>query len=397
METFKVRLVAKGYTQRQGIDYEDTFSPVSMLKSIRILLAIAAHYDYEIWQMDVKTAFLNGELGEDIYMTQPEGFVAKGQEHLVCKLHKSIYGLKQASRSWNIRFDQAVKSFDFEQSENDPCVYKKEDGKVVVFLVLYVDDILIIGNDIGVMSTVKVWLSSNFDMKDLGEANYILGIKLLRDRQKRVIGLSQASYIDKILVKFSMQDSKKGIIPFRHEICLSKDQGPKTSEEIQRMENVPYASAVGSLMYVMVCTRPDIAFAVGMVGRFQSNPGEKHWTAVKHILKYLRRTRDYVLCYRSDDLVPLGYADADFQSSPESRKSTSGYVFTLGGGAVSWKSVKQRCVADSTMEAEYVAASEAAKEAVWLKKFLQDLGVVPAALSPITLYCDNLAAIAQTK
>lgn len=149
-----------------------------MLKSIRILLSIAAHFDYKIWQMDVKTTFLNGNLDEEIYMMQPEGFIAKNQEHLVCKLQRSIYGLKQASRSWNIRFDQAIKSFGFEQNLDEPCVYKRHQDKVVMFLVLYVDDILLIGNDVGVMSSVKVWLSSQFDMKDLGEANFILGIKL---------------------------------------------------------------------------------------------------------------------------------------------------------------------------------------------------------------------------
>ena len=178
VETFKVRLVAKGYTQKEGIDYEETFSSVAMFKSIRILLSIATHYDYEIWQMDVKTAFLNGNLDEKIYMMQPEGFIAKNQKHMVCKLKRSIYGLKQASRSWNIRFDQAIKSFGFEQNLDEPCVYKRHQDKVVMFLVLYVDDILLIGNDVGVMSSIKVWLSSQFDMKDLGEVNFILGIKL---------------------------------------------------------------------------------------------------------------------------------------------------------------------------------------------------------------------------
>ena len=170
--------MAKGYTQKEGIDYDETFSPVAMLKSIKILLFIAAHYDYEIWQMDVKTAFLNGNLEEELYMMQLEGFIAKNQEHMVCKLNRSIYGLKQASRLWNIRFDQAIKSFAFEQNIDEPCVYKRHQNKVIMFLVLYVDDILLIGNDVGLMSSVKVWLLSQFDIKDLGKANFILGIKL---------------------------------------------------------------------------------------------------------------------------------------------------------------------------------------------------------------------------
>ena len=168
METFKARLVTKGFTQKEGIDYEETFSPVAILKSIRSLLSITVCLDYEIWQMDVKTAFLNGNLEEDIYMQQPEGFVASEKGNLVCKLQKSIYGLKQASRSWNIRFDQAIKSFGFLQNPDEPCVYKKCEGKVVYFLVLYVDDILLIGNDGAALSTVKVCLASTFDMKDLG-------------------------------------------------------------------------------------------------------------------------------------------------------------------------------------------------------------------------------------
>ena len=276
VETFKARLVAKGYTQKEGIDYEETFSPIAMLKSIRILLAVAASLDYEIWQMDVKTAFLNGNLNEDIYMQQPEGFKAKGKEHMVCKLQRSIYGLNQASRSWNISFDQAITSFGFEKSPDEPCVYKRIQAQKIVFLVLYVDDILLIGNDKQVLSGVKDWLHKQFDMKDLGEANYILGIKLIRDRKNKLLALSQASYIDKILVRFNMENSKRGSLPFRHGIHLSKEQSPKTPEQKERMSRIPYASAVGSLMYAMLCTRPDICYAVGVVSRYQSDPGEEH-------------------------------------------------------------------------------------------------------------------------
>ena len=163
------------------------------------------------------------------------------------------------------------------------------------------------------------------------------------------------------------------------------------------MRQVPYASTIGSLMYVMLCTRPDICYSVGMISRYQSNPGLKHWQAVKHILKYLRRTRDYMLVYHSKDLIPIGYTDSDFQLDLDFRKSTSGCVFTLGGGAISWRRVKQSCIADSTMEVEYVAAYEVAKEAVWLKKFLSDLGVVRIEQVPITLFCENNRAVAQSK
>ena len=181
-----------------------------------------------------------------------------------------------------------------------------------------------------------------------------------------MLGLSQASYIDEILTRYSMQDSKKGFVPFRVGKSLSSNQHPKTNAEIERMRGITYASVVESLMYAMSCTRLDIYFVMDMVSRYQSAPSEEHWIVVKHILKYLRRTRDYMLVYQDKSLEPIGYTDSDFQSDIDSRKSTSGYVFTFGGGAISWRSVKQSSIADSTMEAEYIAASEAAKEAVWL-------------------------------
>ena len=247
------------------------------------------------------------------------------------------------------------------------------------------------------LSSVKGWLQKQFDMKDLGKANYILGIKLLRDRKNKVLALSQALYIDKILTRFNMENSKKGTLPFRHGVHLSKEQSPKTFEQKERMSMIPFTSEIGSLMYAMLCTRPDICYAVGIVSWYQSDLGEEHWIAVKHILKYLRRTRDYMLVYSSGSLETIGYTDSDFQGDIDSRKSASGYVFTLNGGAICWRSVKQTCVADSTTEAEYVAASEVAKEAVWLKKFLLDLQVIPSADRPITLYCDNSGAVAQPK
>ena len=225
----------------------------------------------------------------------------------------------------------------------------------------------------------------------------MLGIQIIRDRKNRLLALSQVSYINKVLIRFSIQNSKKGVLSSRHGVILSKEQCPKTSQEEEDMRRVPYASAVGSLMYAMLCTRPDICYTVGIVSRFQSNPGLDHWIAVKHILKYLRRTRNYMLVYSSQDLIPTSYTDSDFQSDKDTRKSTSRSVFTLGGGAIVWRSIKQSSTADSTMEVEYIAACEAAKEAVWLRKFFTDLEVVPNMDKPLTLYCDNSRAVANSK
>ncbi|GJZ57750.1 retrotransposon protein, putative, ty1-copia subclass [Tanacetum coccineum] len=230
------------------------------IRAIRILIAIAAYYDYEIWQMDVKTAFLNGHLSEEVYMEQPEGFVNPKYPNHVCKLKRSIYGLKQASRQWNKRFDDEIKKFGFAQNPDEPCVYLKASGSYVAILILYVDDILLMGNNIPMLQDVKSYLGRSFAMKDLGDAAYILGIKIYRDRSKRLIGLNQSAYIEKILKRFYMENSKRGTIPMQEKLKLSKSQGASTPAEKQRMQNIPYASAIGSIMYAVRCTRPDVQF-----------------------------------------------------------------------------------------------------------------------------------------
>ncbi|KAL0295897.1 UNVERIFIED_CONTAM: Retrovirus-related Pol polyprotein from transposon TNT 1-94 [Sesamum angustifolium] len=357
MSSNQARLVAKGYTQRPGIDFEETFSPVAMAKSIRIMLAITAWYDYEIWQMDVKTAFLNDFVEEEIYMDQPEGFTVVGEEQKVCHLQRSIYGLKHAFRSWNIHFDEVIRGYDFVKNDFDPCVYKKVSGSSVLFLVLYMDEILLIGNYIKMLGDTKAWLCTQFSMKDLGEASYILGIKIFRDRSKRILGMTQNSYVDNVLKIFKMEHSKRGFLPMRNGVKLSKKQSPKTDEELKRMLDIHYALAVGSIQY-------------------QACAGEAHWTAVKTILKYLRRTKDVFLVYGGGELILEGFSDASFQSDDDDAKSQSGFVFKLNGGVVAWKSSKQDTTADSTTEAEYIAASEAAKEAVWIKKLHPRVGCV---------------------
>ncbi|KAL0416528.1 UNVERIFIED_CONTAM: Secreted RxLR effector protein [Sesamum latifolium] len=291
-------------------------------------------------------------------MDQPEGFTAVGEEQKVCRLQRSIYGLKQASQSWNTRFDEVIRGYDFIKNDYDPCIYKKISGSSVAYLVLYVDDILLIGNDVKMLGDIKAWLSTQFSMKDMGEASYILGIKIYRDRSRRMLGLTQSSYIEK---------------------------SPKTDEELKRISNIPYASAVGSIQYVVQCIRPDIAYALSVTSRYQACTGEAHWDAVKSILKYLKKTKDIFLIY-DGELILEGYSNASFQSDDDDAKSQSGFVFKLNGGVVAWKSSKQDTTADSTMEAEYIAAPEAAKEAIWMKNYIQELGVVPSIAEPVVIF-----------
>nr|GFC31285.1 hypothetical protein [Tanacetum cinerariifolium] len=241
-------------------------------------------------------------------------------------------------------------------------------GSDVVFLILYVDDILIMGNNIPRLKEVKDYLGKCFSMKDLGEAAYILGINIYRDRSRRLIRLSQSAYIDKILKKYNMHNSKKGYLPMKVKHDLTNELCASTPEEVAYMKKVPYALAVGSIMYAVRCTRPDVAFAQNLVSRYQQNPGKLHWVAVKHILKYLRNTRDMFLVYG-------GKPDTELDVT------------------IDWKSKKHTTIAMHSAQAEYVAASEAAIEAVWIRKFVGDLGVMPSINKPINIYCGNSTAI----
>ena len=394
VEKFKARLVAKGFTQREGVDYEATFSPVSSKDSFRVIMALVAHFDMELHQMDVKTAFLNGDLNEEVYMIQPEGFVANDSGKLVCRLKKSIYGLKQASRQWYLKFHSVVTSYGFVENKVDQCIYCKVSGRKFIFLILYVDDILLASSDLGLLHETKRMLSNNFDMKDLGEASFVLGIEIHRNRSCRLLGLSQRAYVDRVLERFSMQLCKPGIAPVCKGDKLSLAQCPQSEIEKAQMKNIPYASALGSIMYAQVCTRPDIAFATGLLGRYQSNPGHDHWVAAKKVMRYLKRTKDYMLIYKHvQDLQLVGYSDSDFAGCQDEKKSTTGYIFKLAGGAVSWKSEKQKLIASSTMQAEFVACFSATTQAIWLRNLIKELTVFDFVDRPIQLYCDSNSTV----
>jgi hypothetical protein len=392
---YKARLVVKGFAQKKGIDFDEIFSPVVKMTSIRTILSLVEVEDLHLEQLDVKTTFLHGDLEEEIYMQQPQGYEVKGKENLVCRLKKRLYGLKQAPRQWYLKFDRFMTEQGYNRCHSDHCVYFKrlENGSYIILL-LYVDDMLVAGSNMQDINVLKKKLANSFAMKDLGAAKKILGMRITRDRKNRKLTLSQGEYTEKVLERFRMQNAKLVSTPLANHFKLTKEMCPKTQEEIEYMSRVPYSSAVGSLMYAMVCTRPDIAHAVGVVSRYMNNPGKEHWEVVKWILRYLRGTTTHALCFGGSDTFLQGYVDSDMAGDKDSMKSTTGYVFTIGGTIVSWISKLQKVVALSTTEAEYVAATEASKEMIWLQRFMEELG---KKQENNKLYCDSQSAIHLAK
>ncbi len=391
IERYKARLVAQGYTQKFGVDYDETFCPVVRMESFRTILASAIQKDLKLHQIDVTTAFLNGELEEEVYMKQPQGFILEGQEKLVCRLNKSIYGLKQSPRCWNTALHRKLDDMGFVQSTSDPCVYKKDSGGDIFIIGVYVDDIVLAGKTDREIGEVKTALSASFDIKDLGKLHHFLGMNILHNDEKGEVWIGQPIYTENLLKKYGMENSNPAKIPMD-----PSETFMKSTDLDERFDQHLYQSAIGSLSYLSVTTRPDITYSVNKMAKFCVDPSKHHWTGVKHILRYLKGTIQHGITYTKQSSGEcVAYSDADWGRDLDDRKSTSGYLFVISGGPVSWKSKKQSSVALSTAEAEYMALASSAQEAVWMRQLSSEMGI--EYTKPVIIYEDNQSAIAMTK
>ena len=389
VERYKARLVAKGFSQKKGVDFEETFAPVARMASIRVILAIAAHEGLSVEQLDVDSAYLNGVIDAEVYMRQPPGFEDPKYPNRVCHLLKGLYGLKQAGHIWNDVAHSYVMELGFRRSSADHCVYVRhtDEGKNIVGL--YVDDFINAGTPAAV-SRFKSEMRNRFRIKELGPARLIVGLQVLQDDYS--IHISQSSYVRGILEDTGMASAHSSHIP------ISGGDVNATISEVQHqpVDTTAYRHIVGKTMYAMVGTRPDIAYAVSTLGRFASKPNQQHYSMAKHLLRYLKGAPDTGLCYTKGTGTATfhGYCDADWGGS-EDRKSTSGYVFLLNGAPISWSSKRQPTVALSSTEAEYIAATQATKEAIWLRRLFKDLG--HPQNEPTTIYEDNQGCIQLAK
>ncbi|GJX64856.1 zinc finger, CCHC-type containing protein [Tanacetum coccineum] len=358
VKKFKARLVIQGFKQKSGIYYFDTYAPMARISTIRLLIAMTSIHNLIIHQMDMKTTFFNGELEEE-----------------------------QTLKQWHQKFDEVVFSNGYLLNQADKCVYSKFDksGKGVV-ICLYVDDMLIFGTDQVQVDLTKEFLSSRFSMKDIGDADVILGIRI--KYESNIIAISQSHYVEKVLKKFNYFDCTPVSTPMDTSEKLMPNNGQAASQ-------LEYSRVISCLMYAMTCTRADIAFVVGKLRRYTSNPSTKHRQAIQRVLKYLKKTMDYRLTYTGYPSVLEGYTDASWISNTEDNSSTSGWVFLLGVGAISWAFKKQTCITCSTIKSEFVALAAAGKEAEWLKNLLIEIPLWVTPIAPISIRCDSVATLAK--
>lgn len=378
IDRYKARLVVKGCSQIEGIDFDKTFAPVARHETIRMFISVAAQKGFILKQFDIKTAFLHGKISETIYMRQPDGF--DDGTGRVCLLLKSLYGLKQAPRAWNEVFTSFLSKYGLVQSKSDPCLFVGDD----INLVIYVDDGLIAARSVGAAEEFLNSLKDRFEAT-IKNADFFLGYQIDYDIDNRSVKLHQTSYINSLFLRFGMDDCNPSLTPAYPNTVL-------TPSEI--CSDYPFRKIIGALMYIAVGTRLDIAFAVNRLSQFLDAHSEVHWKMAKRILRYLKATPNIGIKYSTTDsnqnILSL-YSDADFANCVTTRKSVSGGIALLNGGPIAWLSRKQSIVSTSTTEAEYVAAHDIVKEGLWLIGLLKDLNCTQD--KPVVLYCDNSAAV----
>ena len=416
---YKARLVARGFEQVYGRDFDETYSPVTRLSSLRLLFTLASQFSLVLFQMDVETAFLNAPLQEEVYISVPQGISIQHPNNGF-RLKRALYGLKQSPRAWYDDIHKSLTNQGYKCMQNESCLFYKHSNKGPTIIALYVDDLIIAGKP-EEATEVKDFLNSRYTMKDLGEVNHILGCEVFRDLQKECIYLTQRRYILSTVKRFLNKEQliKAGTnaSPMESSIPLTTLMCPTDQSDIDTMKSIPYREAIGSLLWLVAGTRPDIAFAVQSCARFCANPGMKHWKAVLRILRYLHRTINFGLVYRSsmytttdskiynscntitftnsDDTnlqtSVTGYSDSDWGRDPDTRRSISGYLMFMNGCLIGWCCKRQTSVALSSMEAEYMALCLATQEAVWLIELMHNLNFMRT--NPITIFEDNQATI----
>lgn len=384
---YKARLVARGFSQQYLIDYNETFAPIARIASFRFILALANQYNLLIHHMDVVTAFLNGKLKEEIYMKVPQGILTKN--NVVCKLNKALYGLKQSARCWFEVFENTLLERGFKNSLVDRCVYFLDKGNIWknIYVVLYVDDVVIVSGDVHEMQILKTYLSKRFHMKDLGEIKLFLGIRITRENYG-TIPSDQKKYILDLLRKYKMENCNSIKTPLPEKL----DYKELKSDVFY---NAQCQSLLGSLMYLMICTRPDLSYAINILSRFVNKNNKAVWQHLWGILRYLRGTCELKLVYKrnisNNSEFLSGYVDSDWASDESCRKSTTGYVFKMFENcSITWNTKKQNSVADSSTAAEYMALHEGVKEALWLKSLAKTLNI---NIKSVLIYEDNMGCI----
>lgn len=389
LDKYKARLVVRGCEQRRGIDYEEIFASVARYEIIHAFLAGCVQEEMHVHQMDVVTAYIQGDLSDEIYMEQPEPFEVQGQEDKVCLLKRPLYGLKQASRCWYAKLDTYLKSINMINNDVDSCVYVSTNENDRVIVVVYVDDILIASKSIHRLHKLKEILGFKFQMNDLGPVNDILGINIERSKPTGEIKLSQKRYITDILQRFEMENCRPMSTPLETNQKLTNRVESNSENEKGNMKHKPYRELIGCLIYLANAMRPDLAFAASALSRFCIDPNEVHCKLAKRILRYLQNTIDYGITYTKDCKEMQAYVDSDWAGDVENRKSCSGNVVMLAGGPISWESRKQKSVTLSTMEAEHIALSEVCKEVVYLRRLLEHMGFKFCIKCATEVYCDN--------